>query len=455
MRIVKTKHFPVWHNHPGGYQYILAFLLFMFKPIISAVLMPRLFNFILGMFTIYFYFLLSRKLFGKTTAIVSSVILSLSIQHIMLSINTLSYGPMYFGLIAGLYYFISYLGSNKNKQFVLSMIFIAFASMMRQEAWLIIPVLALVLLLRKKLIRLIWFIILTSSFPVYYMTKLFFMYKNPFEFYYVGGGFDSLVNYFDWKMFLTFTKYLIANYPLFLFVAGLLGMLLCFKHIKKYKHKYLMIAFFVLNYIFYQIMVMSHNFIFISSYGDEYTRYSVIFIIFLIPFTVDFFNKSFTKITKNKIVATVLITLLMIPFLTVTYNNYSKYKQTKFIPPGEYYELRDFLVNNIPEDTKLYIATDLPQRISFAVTESNNAYQLSYFITPEIFNQLNNFNAKSLYEIAEDHIKEDTYSGDYILIIDQAVTRLINMEQYEQYYDDTKFEKTKINRVLILKPVKE
>ena len=102
MRIAATGHFPIWHNHPGGYQYVLAFLLFLFKPLFSAVLLSQLFNVVLGMISIYYYILLCKKLFGKMNAIVSGMTLSLSIQHIMLSINTLSYGPMYFGLILGL-----------------------------------------------------------------------------------------------------------------------------------------------------------------------------------------------------------------------------------------------------------------------------------------------------------------------------------------------------------------
>jgi len=283
------------------------------------------------------------------------------------------------------------------------------------------------------------------------------MFKNPVEFYYVGGGFDSFVNFVDFNMISSFTKYLIVNYPGFLFVLGIIGMLYSsYFAIKKYSHKTIIILFFAVNYVFYQIMVMSHNFIFISSYGKEFTRYSFIFIIFLIPFTIDIIYKILIKFTKKKQIISFGLFLIMIPYILSAYHNYSI---SPYIngPPTEYYNLRDYLKENIHDDTVLYIATKTPQTISYAVTETNKAYRLSYFITPESFHEFikTNYSSESLYNIQVEHLnKEIEPTTNYLIIYDNPILSLpeINTDDLLSFYNDVHFKKININGLIVLRP---
>lgn len=119
----------------------------------------RLVSLIASILVIPFGYLLFKKLFNKTTAFYSLFFYAINPFFIKYSTIQMTEIPFLFFMILGIYYGFKFFEKSNFKFLLLSIIPLNIASLMRFEAWIIIPLFAIVFLLRygdyRKVIK--WF----------------------------------------------------------------------------------------------------------------------------------------------------------------------------------------------------------------------------------------------------------------------------------------------------------
>ncbi|MBU1853271.1 MAG: glycosyltransferase family 39 protein [Candidatus Omnitrophica bacterium] len=463
LQIIKSGEIPLQHNHPGGYQLILAAIISLSKFIsdkISPILLPRLITLLLGIFSAGIYYLLIKYLFKKSNALISFIILCLHYPFIILSVNTLNYMPMYFFVLLGILTFIYFLDKNDVKYYICSAISIAFAAMMRQAAWPLPFILTLILISKRRILQSVLFFLLTFAYPIYYMVRLYHD-NAPFAFYYVGGGLDDkCVNTLNTNLIFAFPEYLINNYPSYLFIAGLAGIVISlFRYAKGYNHKIILAIFFLTNFMIYNFLVMTNNFIFISEYGSLHPRYSVLFILLLLPFSIEILEKISANIFRfKKNVAMLVVAILMIPSMVLSWQGVSS-DLKQYMVPEAYNDLSDYLKKNISKQSKLIIASNRRQYIVHALIKSNRTYDVINFFDPPSFGHeyiLDELTAEGLCNSAEDVIKEYKLDNDtdYAIIFDSSLTRLkqVDISHLESRYPNKEYKIVRFGDILLIRP---
>ncbi len=177
---LKNPYFIIGDLWPPLYLYLTAF---MVKILGDSFYSIRYISVIFGTIIIFPYYYLVKLLFNKKIASISTMVLVFLSIHIQYSTFAMSEVPFVFFLITSLYFLFRYKNSDDRKMVSLmtSAIFLNFASMIRYEGWLFIPIMAIFTLdkisdlkniLRFKDNKTIYFysfIIVSSLFPIFWM----------------------------------------------------------------------------------------------------------------------------------------------------------------------------------------------------------------------------------------------------------------------------------------------
>lgn len=114
--------------------------------VIKSETAARVFTVLLGTLTVVLCASIWMRAFGRRIALASSLVLALFGLHIAFSITTSSEAPTIFFLAAGIYGWIRYTSEPHWRWLLLSTLALNAASLCRFEAWLVPPVLSLMLL---------------------------------------------------------------------------------------------------------------------------------------------------------------------------------------------------------------------------------------------------------------------------------------------------------------------
>lgn len=190
----------IWEPYrPLVYPFILGLF---WKIGINPIIFGKFFDMILSLIVIYLTFILSKEIFNKKTAIISSLILSISPVFLMFT-NLLQTEllAMTFGLL-GIILFIK----NKNLLLVGFLLSLSFLTKFPQGIWF--ASVFIVLLLRKKIKELIYLSLGFSSLVLPFLIFNYFMYGN---FLYSFTSATAIIETFTW-MYGTGSLYYIKSF---------------------------------------------------------------------------------------------------------------------------------------------------------------------------------------------------------------------------------------------------
>jgi len=141
MNWLKDPYFITGGLWPPLHFYLMAFTMKIYNDPFTST---RLVSLIFGTFIVFPYYYLVKLLFDKRVAIISTLILTFLSIHVQYSTFSMSEVPFIFFLFTSIYFFFRFKRQidNKLSNLIVSAIFLNFASMIRYEGWLFIPLLA-------------------------------------------------------------------------------------------------------------------------------------------------------------------------------------------------------------------------------------------------------------------------------------------------------------------------
>lgn len=157
----------------------------------NAELGARLTSLILGIASLYFFWLCARELFDETAANYSTIVFAFYSLHIGYSTTSSSEVPYLFFLLGGMFWFFGFRRTHDNWKLLLSGVTMTCASAIRYEAWLIIFAMGLVLLWpitelvrplfwrRDRLFPLAIFGVSAGAWPGFFMTYCWLKFRDP------------------------------------------------------------------------------------------------------------------------------------------------------------------------------------------------------------------------------------------------------------------------------------
>ena len=137
--------FPMYFVSWGsGMNVLQSYLAIPFIAIFGATTLAiRMPQFIISIFALYVFYLLTKKLFGEKTGLISLFVLAVTPYHFMLSRWALESNLVVAFLLLGIYFFIT--GIENNKRFVLSALMFGLAFYSYAIAWLTVFILVVCL----------------------------------------------------------------------------------------------------------------------------------------------------------------------------------------------------------------------------------------------------------------------------------------------------------------------
>jgi 4-amino-4-deoxy-L-arabinose transferase-like glycosyltransferase len=284
---------------------------------------PRLLGLITGSLLPCYCYLIGRRLYGKSAALFSSLLISTYFIFILFSGLTYSGIPNLFFIFAGFYYFIRFFEEEKRdnrkdlmRLIVLSATSFAMANGHRAESWLIAFLLGCYLLYRKRIsVYTLVYGAISSS------TILLFFWIN----YKVMGSFTHFIEFSDFevleasKMDTPALWYLLEfssmAYPFLILPLGFIGCLLSLKDKKLLPYSASLLVLMGLSY--YKLINM-------TLLPDQ--RYYMIFSIWfcvMAPY-------AFIKIKKMTIYQPYIFSVLFVLITGFQYKTYSYFKSELF-----------------------------------------------------------------------------------------------------------------------------
>ena len=163
-----SPHMKTHGTHLPGIIYLGGlFHLFIDDPWIST----RIFNMIMGSLTIPIFYLLICRIFNRSVALLSALILVFLPIHLAASGSSLKEASFLFEIIIGIWLLIL-ASERQEKQDIylsLSLLFFCLAEATRYEGWLLIPILPLYYWLKtKKTFKSILILLVLSVFPIFW-----------------------------------------------------------------------------------------------------------------------------------------------------------------------------------------------------------------------------------------------------------------------------------------------
>lgn len=308
-------------THPPLYHIALYLFIKIFKLQVCEYSI-RLFSVIIGVLSVFFLFLLGKRLFSIREGIISSAIMSLIWTNILVSQLARGYSLVLLLSILTLYFLSNIICSFpkcKVKDFVFYILFSILSIYTHYFCLLLIfcELLFLLVFFRKKLIKSV--LITTLVIFVSYIPWIKFI--NP---RYIFTVYPNFINWLETDCFGGYKKYLMI-----FFILTVIFFIICFyiknkdlkKTINKYKKEILLLF---ISTIPFFITYITHVFLF-NCYNNRYLIISV-------PTVYLLTARGITLIFKNFILLTIFCIVLFFSIFCFSTNNFYEHRN------GKYYE---------------------------------------------------------------------------------------------------------------------
>ncbi|HAZ73058.1 MAG TPA: hypothetical protein DCW58_00450 [Candidatus Pacebacteria bacterium] len=147
----------------------------------TAYISPRVITLIINLLSIVVIFIYSYLINkDKKTAILASLLYLLLPMRIIMAAQTLSEPVFIFFFITALCFFLK-----KKPNYLLGILFLNISQGIRFEAWLVLPFIYLLIVLDKKIssVEKIIYLLLSTSFPIYWMINNYLIYGESLFFF--------------------------------------------------------------------------------------------------------------------------------------------------------------------------------------------------------------------------------------------------------------------------------
>ncbi|MBI4846208.1 MAG: glycosyltransferase family 39 protein [Candidatus Omnitrophica bacterium] len=283
--------FPV---HPPAHLLMLIVGLKIFN---NPAVTPRLISLFFGTITLLPLLYYTKEFFGRAVALLTLAAAALYSEHIIYSVIATSEASYLFFVFLGLLIFSHFGKQNSHKLICFSAVLFSLASLCRYEGMIFIPILAFVLLLKRKMAQVFLFLGISLVFPFVWMminfsfggNPLLFLTTNnitvPLQFEWIrsqGLIIDSVFKILFWP------KVLIDSLGCPVFSFGIIGVLWCI--VKKEK------IFPAIIFVFLFLLFI------IGTFREQLylqSRYSIILGLMLIPFSIFAFLKLIQRIFQK------------------------------------------------------------------------------------------------------------------------------------------------------------
>jgi 4-amino-4-deoxy-L-arabinose transferase-like glycosyltransferase len=267
----------------------------------NPIYMPKIITIIFSVLTLFPFYFFTKREFNNYGALVATFFLALSPVLFRNSFMPLSETPYLFFLALTINLFSKSIKENSTKYILLAGITITFAAGIRYEAWVIIPILSLLIFLLKKWKFIFLFNITALLFPLYWLLSNWIETGDPL--YSIQGTYNWSLNVMDRNENMDFESYLrrLWFFPFSWIIA--IGIPACY---------------IILGIVIKKIKDKSKK--------DR-------FIFFSIPFVIMFFFYEYNSfkgvlLTQHRYIGTLVI--LSLPFISIHFNeiNSKKIKQS-------------------------------------------------------------------------------------------------------------------------------
>jgi len=296
-----------WYSpvHPPVHLLLLMGGLKVFN---NPLVVPRLISLIFGtLFLLPFYYCV-KFFFDKQVALFSMLAVALYSEHVVYSVIATSETSFHFFLFLSLSLLLVSLRKKNMKYLLISAFCLGVASLCRYEGLLFIPIFAFAF--RQDLKKGAQFAAAALIAPAIWMFINFIYSMDPLQF--INTNNITVPLQFGWiraqgvqmgfiEKLLFWPLSLIETLGAFVFILGIAGVLYCL-----YKRKKMPLAL-VFCFLFFVFILRT-----VQEYLYLQPRYGITLGLFIIPYSVYFFNKSIKIIEKHSIKIPSMITLLLI-----------------------------------------------------------------------------------------------------------------------------------------------
>ncbi len=283
----------------------------------NRVITPKIVNILFSSFTLIPFYFLTKREFNKNGAIIAAIFLAVSPILFRNSFLALSETPYLFFLTLTINLLSKAIRENSFIYIFLSGISITIAAGIRYEAWIIIGVLSLIIILIRRWKMFLLFNLAALLFPLYWLLSNFIETGNPL--YSIQGTYNYALDVMDGNANMDLESYLrrIWYFPFSWIIAiGIpSGFIILKIFFKSYSKKYFNKSYFLYSIPFW---IMFTFFQYNTFNGVLLTqhRYTGTLVILSLPFIALYFN----NLTSKKLKLAVVYGLLTIS-LSFVYNS--------------------------------------------------------------------------------------------------------------------------------------
>jgi 4-amino-4-deoxy-L-arabinose transferase-like glycosyltransferase len=216
----------------------------------------RLLSLVLGILSVGLVWLLTRELDARGSAVFSTIIFALYSLHIAYSSTSSSDVPYIFFLLGGLALFFRARNTEEISPLFSGGISLTLGAGMRYEAWIFIAALNAILLFRRRIKSLAFFLVTSGAFPVFWMIYEWITRGHPL--YSPKLNYSWVAN--DLNFYGTSLTYRLLLPPGVIFITltpiAILGAVLALRHVARKKGllmEFFFVAVFFTAVQFYQI----------------------------------------------------------------------------------------------------------------------------------------------------------------------------------------------------------
>lgn len=305
--------------------YLIGFTLSIFDNIQVA---SRLTSLIFGSISIFPFYKIVQMKFGKSVAVISSIIFSFYTLHVRYSTVATSEAVFLFTVLMSVFFLLKYEQKSSYLFLLASAVFLNLAAMSRHETPLFVVILSFLLfLIARKKIRTPKAILLTLAFAMLSLVYTDLWYSTDYRHY--GEPLyainvanaehrDVAGHNAELRGTMGNTIYNLAFWPavLILSLSPLVALLAFMGFIRALYHKepIALIALFIIPYIIYNISS--------SVFGSmtPFARFSMVFAVFLIPFGGNEWQRMIQSVSPKKkiIIQIILVMNILLSFALIT-----------------------------------------------------------------------------------------------------------------------------------------
>lgn len=377
------------------YNYLLAAVLRFWPDVLVA---PRVLSMLFGILIIIPFYLLIKLTFTEITALYSCIIVSLFPLHAIFSTFSMSDACFYFIFFSCLYFIFKFkLKEKRIIWLILSAALFNIAALLRFESWSFVPILPLLVLKQGKRYSLLFFCV-SLIMPFLWMFLCYHFHEDAFY------SFTASAKTAHMEILLHRVPYfshifgwLVVLYKTLgqgIVISGLMGIIYSFTK----KRFFYLALFFLYLYFLYTVNAMAGR-----MWHNE--KYSIFCALFLIPYSVLFFEKLSVFLRLKPVV-------LLLPFILLSVGTFKQIAVRQLrghILPPEIKEIVGWLKDNASKSDKILIGGDRSNVYSHDIIVRSSIAPRNFITAPAFILPPSNIKNNILK-----YIKKDT--PDYLIL---------------------------------------